>query len=103
MPLYNALDSASQSAANTSTELSNSLSNTASLIAPANINRKGLTIYNTLSVIVFIDTSNAISTSNFMFKLNPNSFYEMPSNSYTGAFWGILATGTGSVEIRELT
>lgn len=84
-------------------ELANTLSTTASKIANSNPNRKGLTIYNSLSVIVYIDITNAVASSNFMMKLQPDAFYEMPFPLYAGEFWAVTASGTGSFEVRELT
>lgn len=89
--------------ASTSTELSNSLSSTASNAVPVNANRRGLTIYNTLEVDVFIDKADTVDETSYWFKLPAGSYYEMPVPIYTGALWFYIETGTGSVEIRELT
>ncbi|MBD2365189.1 hypothetical protein H6G36_29230 [Anabaena minutissima FACHB-250] len=87
--------------ATTGTEVSNSLSDTSSVLAAANTNRKGLAIYNTLSQTVYIDVANTVSESNYWFKLEAGAFYEMPEPIYTGIIYAMLATGTGSVEVRE--
>lgn len=105
MPINNSLTftmpSAFSSAA-TCTQLTNTLSTTASSIA-GNTNRKGLTIFNTLSVAVYVDTANTVTSSDFWFKLDAGAYYEMPEPIYTGALHMICASGTGSVEIRELS
>lgn len=86
--------------ATTASEISNSLSTSASSI-PTNSNRKGLTIFNTLNVAIYVDIANTVSTTNFMFKLEAGAFYEMPQPAFTGALHMICESGTGSVEIRE--
>jgi hypothetical protein len=102
MPLFNV--SASQSTntqtSGTGTSLTNTLSTTASKIASSNTARKGLTIYNNLSAILYIDTLNAVTASISAVAIPPNAYYEYPYG-YTGDVWGILSTGTGSVQIRE--
>jgi hypothetical protein len=104
MPLYNppATFSLPVDTSSSAGELTHSLSNAASMIAPANQNRKGLTIFNTLSQTLYIDVSNAVTTTNYMVPIPPGALYELPATKiYIGALYGILASGTGSVEIRE--
>ncbi|HIK04597.1 MAG TPA: hypothetical protein IGS40_07780 [Trichormus sp. M33_DOE_039] len=106
MPINNAINiqmPSSFTTASNSTELTNSLSTTASNPIAANSNRKGLTIWNTLSVDVFVDATDTVSSSNYQFKLGANSYYEMPVPIYTGALWIATASGSGSIEIRELS
>lgn len=106
MPITNTLNfavSGSTATASSATEKTNSLSTTASNPITVNANRKGLTIFNTLSVDVFVDIADTVAANNYMFKLPAGSFYEMPEPIYTGALWLICASGTGSVEIREFS
>ncbi|PHJ60237.1 hypothetical protein VF14_11635 [Nostoc linckia z18] len=106
MPLYNppATFNFPVDSSSTATEVTNSLSTTASEIIPANTNRKGLTIFNTLNQTVYIDAVTGLTTTNYMVAIPAGGFYELPTNKiYTGHFYGILASGTGSVEIREFT
>ncbi|MBG1267742.1 hypothetical protein [Nostoc sp. WHI] len=81
-------------------EITNSLSTIASIIAPANTNRQSLTIFNSLTQTVYIDVTSSVSVTNYMVPIPAGGFYELPIK-YTGAFYGIIANGTGSVEIRE--
>lgn len=103
MPLYSTSPVITQSSANTALPLTNELSTTASKIANTNPDRKGLTIYNSLTVTLYIDGSNEVTSSHFMFALAPKAYYEMPSPLYVGEIWGILPSGSGSAQIRELT
>lgn len=104
MPLYNppATFTLPVDASSSASEITHSLSNTAAVIVPANTNRKGLTIFNTLNQTLYIDISTAVTTTNYMLAIPAGAFYELPTNKiYTGAFHGIIVSGTGSVEIRE--
>ncbi|MBG1268253.1 hypothetical protein [Nostoc sp. WHI] len=84
----------------TGSEVANSLSNVGSIIVPANTNRQSLTIFNSLTQTVYIDVTSSVSVTNYMVPIPAGGFYELPIK-YTGAFYGIIASGTGSVEIRE--
>jgi hypothetical protein len=104
MPLYNppATFSLPVDTSSAGSEITNSLSSTQSVIVPANSARKGLTIFNSLNQTVYIDINSSVSTTNYQFPIPAGGFYELPTNKiYTGAFHGILASGTGSIEIRE--
>lgn len=101
MPIYNA-NPLSQTPASSANPLSNSLSNTASKIANANPDRKGMSIYNPLSVTVYIDGRDTVTTSSYMFPLPSKLYYEMPAPIYTGEIWAVLPSGTGSINVREL-
>ncbi|WGV25974.1 hypothetical protein [Halotia branconii] len=104
MPLYNppATFTIPNDTSSSTNKVTNSLNETASEIVPANVNRKGLTIFNTLTQNLYLDTVSTVSTNSYMAKIPAGAFYELPANKiYIGSFYGILATGTGSVEIRE--
>jgi len=100
MPLYNVAPSTSANNSSSENIITDSLSTTATQILAANSNRKGLTVYNPLSSTVYLDGTNAVSTSSYLIPLPPNYYYEFPYN-YQGALWGILASGAGSVQVRE--
>lgn len=88
----------------TSTRITGATSTTAAQIIPANENRKGLTIYNPSTITVYIDSIASPTASQHQFYLASKGFYEMPDNKiYTGAFYAIAASGTPTLEIRELT
>ncbi len=102
MPLSNPSSLSSSISSTTGTSLVNSLSGTASLIAPANVSRKNLTIYNPLLETVYIDVSNAVTSTAYMVPLEPRAYFEFPSiGIYVGDVYAILATGTGSINITE--
>jgi hypothetical protein len=104
MPINNSLNITIPSTVvttTTATPITNSLSTTKTTI-PLNISRKGLTIFNPLSSTVYVDFGTDVTASDYMFKLDSGAYYEMPQPIYTGAISMILASGTGSVEIREL-
>jgi hypothetical protein len=104
MPLYNppATFSFPVDSSSSANEIANSLSSTASVIVPANANRKGLTIFNSLNQAIYVDVIASVATTNYMLVIPAGAFYELPANKiYTGAFHGLVASGTGSVEIRE--
>lgn len=84
--------------------ISNSLASTASnVLVNANPSRRGLTIYNNLQGTIFVDTSNAVATNNFMVAIPPGAYFELPASDsiYTGALHAILSAGTGSALVRE--
>lgn len=85
------------------TTVSNSLSATSSVLVSANANRKGLTIFNSLSTTVYIDSDGSVSASAYMLAIPPGGYFEMPASDalYTGELSAILTSGTGSVQVRE--
>lgn len=73
------------------------------LILGANANRKGATISNPGSVTVYVQqAATGVTTSNG-FGIPPGSSYNIDEPLYTGAFYGIIATGTTVVTVVELT
>ncbi len=81
----------------------NTLSTSAATLVAANSSRKGLSFYNPLAVTVFVDTVAAVTTTNYRFQLPPGAYYEHPmgDSPYTGLFYAILPSGTGSLLVRE--
>jgi hypothetical protein len=73
------------------------------LILAANAARKGATISNPGSVSVYIQqAATGVTTSNG-FAIPPGASYNIDSPLYTGAVYGIVATGTNVVTVVELT
>lgn len=85
------------------TRIAGAVSTTAAQIVPANSNRKGLTIFNPSNITVYVDCVANPTASQHQFPLSSKGFYEMPDNKiYTGAFYAICASGSVTLEIREL-
>lgn len=87
----------------TSTQVTVPATSNGILILAANANRKGATISNPGSVSVYIQQgSTGVTTSNG-FAIPGGSSYNINSPLYTGAIYGIIATGTNVVTVVELT
>lgn len=71
-------------------------------ILAANANRRGASIYNDSTAILYIRMQATASTSNFSVKLFPEDFYEVPFG-YTGIIDGIWASATGNARVTEYT
>ncbi len=100
MPLSNTIQSPSRITSSQANAITNHLSTTASLIAPANTSRVGLTIFNSLSQTIYLGVSNTVTTSSYMVQIPAGFLYELPL-PYTGDFYAVLASGTGSAQVRE--
>lgn len=103
MPLYTTETVTALVVSETSTPTTVGLTASPAKLADANPARRGLTIYNPLSSTVYVDYDNGVSDSIHAFPLPPKGYFEMPVPIYIGEVWGVLATGTGNVEVRELT
>lgn len=64
--------------------------------------RKGATIFNDSTAILYIKLGSTASTSSFTFKAQPDDYYEVPFG-YTGIIDGIWSSATGNARITELT
>jgi hypothetical protein len=93
-----------EASAATGTQTNPSLSTTSATVLAANVLRRGATIFNNSTSILFIRLSaTAASSTTFTAKLNPEDYYEVPGN-YNGAITGILNTGTTTaVQVTEIT
>lgn len=69
-------------------------------ILAANINRKGVTIYNDSASAMYLAYAVTATTSAFTVKIPANYLYEMP-NLYTGALSALWDVATGSARITE--
>jgi len=73
---------------------------TAVLIAPNNLNRKGLSIHNASNSRLYLDYSNQVTPQIFAKSVEPNSYFEIPFG-YLGSVWGIWENLSGAALIRE--
>jgi hypothetical protein len=103
MPITNPSAQVNFPSSSSASQPTNSLSTTQSVLVASNSNRKGLTIFNSSGVTVFIDYANTVTTSDYAFSLISGAFYEMPMPIYTGNLHAILASGTASIEVREFS
>lgn len=84
----------------TSSNVSGSASNVTLL--SSNASRKGATIFNDSSSILYVKLGTTASTTSYTVQLPQNAYYEVPY-SYTGNIDGIWASATGAARIVELT
>lgn len=72
------------------------------IILASNANRKGATIFNDSTVILYLLLSNAVSTNAlYTLQILSNGYYEVPFG-YTGVIKGLWASATGSARVTEL-
>lgn len=86
-----------------SQKITNVISDIAATIVNSNVNRKGLTFCNTSTIKVFVDTASTVSISSHLVELEPGDYWEPPIQSYTGAYYGIVTTGSTAIDIREFS
>ena len=93
-----------EASSSTGTQDNPSLSTTSATVLAANTARRGATVFNGSTSIVYLRLSaTAASTTTYTIKLNPDDYYEVPSY-YNGAITGILNTGsTTLVQVTEIT
>ncbi|MBE8968378.1 hypothetical protein IQ277_19770 [Nostocales cyanobacterium LEGE 12452] len=77
-------------------------STTSVTILAGNSNRKGATIWNDSTAILFIEFGATATTSAFAAKLFAGGYYEVPFH-YTGVISGIWSVANGNALVRELT
>lgn len=87
----------------TSAKITNNFTTTPSIIVNSNSHRTGISFFNNSDLPVYIDTVNSISISSYLIKLNPGKFYEAPSPIYTGNYYGVAATNSTAIDIREFS
>ena len=76
-------------------------------ILASNASRKGATVYNDSSAILYLALANTTSsTTAYSVQIAANGYYELPVNQggvYTGVLKGIWASATGNARVTELT
>jgi hypothetical protein len=85
----------------TSVKVANNITTIPATIINGNINRKGLTFFNSSDKNIFIDTVNAVSATSYMIRVEPGDYYEAPSPIYTGNYYAVVASGSTAIDIRE--
>jgi hypothetical protein len=88
-----------KSTAPTTSNVSGSATNVTLLAS--NADRKGATVFNDSTAILYLKLGATASTTSFTVKLFENSYYEVPFD-YTGIIDGIWASATGSARVTEL-
>lgn len=68
----------------------------------SNTSRRGMTIYNDSSAVLYVKFGTTASTTSFTVKMAADTYYEAPFG-YTGVIDGIWASATGSARITEIT
>lgn len=67
-----------------------------------NAQRKGATIYNDSTVVLYLKLGATASATSFTVKLQPDAYYEVPAE-YTGIIDGIWASATGNARVTEIS
>jgi len=93
--------SVSQTASTSSVTSVSGSASSVQLLA-ANTTRKGGTLYNDSTAILYLKLGTTASTTSFTVRILSNGYYELPI-SYTGRIDGIWASATGAARITELT
>jgi hypothetical protein len=68
----------------------------------SNANRKGATIVNDSSAILYVKFGSTASTTSYTVRMVSNAYYEVPFN-YSGIITGIWASATGAARVTEIT
>lgn len=72
-------------------------------ILAANIGRKGATIHNDSTAILYLLLATGTSSAtNFTVQMPAGAYYELPFR-YTGVIKGIWASATGNARVTEFT
>ena len=70
----------------------------------ANANRKGASVYNDSTAIMFLTLNATTTASLYTTQVPPNTLYEVPVTPvYTGAISALWASATGNARITEMT
>lgn len=87
----------------TTSALSNvAASATSVTVLALNANRRGGTIYNDSSAILYLKLGATASSTSYTVKMYADDYYEIPF-FYTGVIDGIWASATGSARVTEVT
>ncbi len=92
-----------QTGAATATLANVSSSATNVTLQASNSSRRGLSIFNDSSDILYVKFGATASSTSFTVKMLPGSYYEMPTPVYTGIVDGIWSVATGSARMTEIT
>lgn len=89
-------------ASTTATRTDVASSATSVTVLALNASRKGATIFNDSTSIVYLKFGTTASATDFTAKLFPGDYYEIPF-SFSGRIDGIWASANGSARVTELT
>lgn len=93
-----------QGTSTTGTKANVSASASSVTIRAALAGRKGLSVYNDSSAILYLDTTGGTaSATSFTIAMAANSYYELPAPVVVGAVTGIWASATGAARVVEYT
>ena len=73
-----------------------------SIIAPSNLLRRGLILWNDSTATVYIKLGLAASNTSFTWRLSSQAGYELPTPIYQGDISAIWEVATGAMMITEL-
>lgn len=71
-------------------------------ILASNANRRGATIYNDSTSLVYLKLGATATSTSFTLKLQPDSYYEVPFD-YSGIIDGIWVAANGAARVVEIT
>jgi hypothetical protein len=71
------------------------------IISSVNLSRKGLSIWNSTGLSLYISLASTTSVSLFTAIINPNGYYELPQNYYGDISGIIVGIPTGDVLVTE--
>lgn len=91
---------APSSSAGNSTSVASSA--TSVTLLAANAARKGATVYNESTSVLYVKFGTAASATSYTVQVVAAGYYEVPFG-YTGIISGIWATANGSARVTELT
>lgn len=77
-------------------------SDSAQTLLAANPDRKGFSIFNDSTQILYVKLGAAATTTDFSFRITPQGYYESSTLCYTGIITGIwAANGSGAARLSE--
>lgn len=90
--------------AHNNTNTSPAASGTTGVLLAANRGRKGATIWNEGSTVLYIAFAATATLTAYVAQVAPGGYYELPPSRYTGAVSGIWAgSPTGNARVNEQT
>ncbi len=69
----------------------------------SNSARKGFTIFNDSTSVLYVKLGSTSSSTSFMIKMSKDDFFQYDSQVYTGIVTGIWVSATGNARITEVT
>jgi len=91
-----------EAGADTSSVTSVASSATVVTLKAANTLRRGCTVYNNSTQILYVKLGSSASASSFTVKMQPDDYYEVPAK-YNGIITGIWAAANGAALVTEIT